>query len=80
MTYCKAYEYAMKNSESFRKFDMIVNRAIENGTNSGCLIFTVGQTGETFYYGFDGVDLHQGKHTARKAEVILERKGAFVIA
>lgn len=80
MTYSKAYEYAMKNSEVFRKFDKRVDRAIDNGADSGCLIFTIGETGETFYYGFDGVDLHQGKHTARRAEVLLRRKEALVIA
>lgn len=79
MTFCKAFEYAMKNSEVFRKFDKIVERAIENGTDSGCMVFTIGQSGETFYYGFDGVDLHQGKHTARRSQVLLSRGEAYTI-
>lgn len=79
MTFCKAFEYAMKNSEVFRKFDKMVERAIENGTDSGCMVFTIGQSGETFYYGFDGVDLHQGKHTARRAQILLNRGEAYTI-
>ena len=78
MTFKQAYAYAMEHSAIFRKHDSVVKQAQANGTPSACLIFTVAPN-ETFYYGFDGVDLQTGKHTRRRAETILNRKEALII-
>lgn len=78
MTFNKAYEYAMTHSEKFRKHDARVKEAQENGTSTACMIFSV-EPHETFYYGFDGVDLHKGKHTRRRAATLFEREEVLII-
>ena len=78
MTYTKAYQWAMDRSVEFRDHDMRVKSAMKNGGSTACLFFTCG-TGESFYYGFDGVDLHCGKHTARRSSVLLQRGNVLVI-
>ena len=78
MTFNQAYKYAMARSYIFRRFDYEVKEAQKNGTDIGCMIFCT-EPGETFYYGFDGVDLHKGKHTRRRASVILNRGEALII-
>lgn len=78
MTFKKAYEYAMANSEQFRKHDARVKAAQANGSQSACMIFSV-EPGEAFYYGFDGVDLHKGKHSRRRAATLFNREEVLII-
>lgn len=78
MTFKKAYAIAMNKSASFRAHDAAVKAAQESGEDTGCLIFTV-EPGETFYYGFDGIDLHAGKHTRRRAATLIERDEVLII-
>jgi hypothetical protein len=78
MTFKKAYQIAMEKSASFRAHDARVREAQENGTSTPCMIFTVA-VGETFYYGFDGVDLHAGKHTRARAARLLDNDEALII-
>ena len=78
MTFKQAYGYAMAHSEAFRKHDAKVKAAQANGTECGCMIFSV-EPGETFYYGFDGVDMHKGKHTARRAATLFNRADVLII-
>lgn len=78
MTFKQAYEYAMAHSETFRKHDARVKAAQESGTQSGCMCFSV-EPGETFYYGFDGVDMQKGKHTRRRAATLLNREEVLII-
>lgn len=78
MTFNQAYKYAMEHSEVFRKHDARVKEAQNNRTQSTCLIFSV-EPHETFYYGFDGVDLHRGKHTRQRAARLFEREEALII-
>lgn len=68
----------MERSETFRKYDKAVKAAQETGEYIACMIFTV-EPGETFYYGFDGVDLHKGKHTRRRAEFLEDNARTLVI-
>ena len=79
MTFNKAYKYAMEHSESFRNHDARVKEAQSKGEQSACMTFSV-EPGEAFYYGFDGVDLHKGKHTSRRAATLFEREELLIIA
>lgn len=78
MTFKKAYDYAMSNSARFRAHDANVKAAIESGKPSACLVFGV-EPGETFYYGFDGVDVQKGRHTAKRAKVLTDRDEVLLI-
>ena len=78
MTFKQAYKYAMEHSEAFRKHDSKVKEAQNSGTYTPCLLFSV-EPGEAFYYGFDGVDLHKGKHTKKRAMELINRDLALII-
>ena len=78
MTFKQAYAYAMANSARFRAHDVAVKAAQEKGEQSSCLVFSV-EPGETFYYGFDGVDLQKGRHTAKRAAQLLNRESVLII-
>ena len=77
MTFNQAYKMAMERSEHFRRHDAKVKEAMANGGDTACLIFSI--EGETFYYGFDGVDLHKGKHTRRRACQLMDRHESLII-
>lgn len=78
MTFKQAYEYAMAHSEIFRKHDARVKAAQASGNQCGCMTFSV-EPGETFYYGFDGVDVQKGKHTRKRAATLLNREEVLLI-
>ena len=78
MTFREAYKYAMEHSKRFRDHDAKVKKAQNDGKASPCLIFSV-EPGEAFYYGFDGVDMHKGRHTKRRASTLLNRKDEVLI-
>lgn len=78
MTFNKAYKLAMEKSAKFREHDKRVKAAQETGTASACMIFSV-EPGETFYYGFDGVDMHKGKHTSKRALTLTARDEVLII-
>lgn len=78
MTFNEAYKVAMEKSDTFRNFDERVKKAMTERTDSGCLIFAV-EPGQTFFYGFDGVDVHKGKHTSKRSEHLIERSQALII-
>ena len=78
MSFKEAYEYAMERSESFRKHDEAVKMAEAKGEQSPCLSFTV-EPGESFYYGFDGVEMHKGKHTRRRTSRLIETDSVLII-
>ncbi len=89
MTFKQAYKIAMEKSAKFREFDARVKAAQKafnppddgsaySGEDVGVLIFTV-SAGESFYYGFDGVDLHAGKHTKRRAAILTAREEVLLI-
>lgn len=78
MKFAQAYEIAMQKSAEFRRHDARVKEAMKNGTDSGCLVFSVG-AGESFYYGFDGVDLHSGRHTRKRAVALMNREEVLLI-
>lgn len=77
MTFNQAYKEAMARSASFRKHDERVKEAMAKGEQSACLTF--GIDGEAFYYGFDGVDMHKGKHTSRRSQVLHDRDHVLLI-
>lgn len=78
MTFKQAYEIAMEKSAKFRAHDARVKEAQANGGETGCLVFSV-SAGESFFYGFDGVDLHAGKHTRRRAATLGARDEVLLI-
>ena len=73
MTFKEAYTTAMNRSKGFEIWDATVKRCATEGRASGCMLFTIEGTGETFYYGFDGVELHQGKHNKKRARYLLDK-------
>lgn len=77
MTFKQAHKMAMERSASFRKQDALVRKAMETGGQTACLTFTI--EGETFYYGFDGVDLQAGKYSKHRAEVLMDRDESLII-
>ena len=77
MTFREAHNEAIKRSASFRRHDAQVKEAMANGTASACMIFTL--EGETFYYGFDGVDLIKGKHTKKRSEHLIRNEETLII-
>ena len=72
----EAYEIAMKN-EDFQKFDKHVKDCVEKGMQSACRVFSV--YGNCFYYGFDGITLHKGKHTQKRSEYLIKKGEAQII-
>lgn len=77
MTFNQAYNQAMERSAIFRRHDQHVKEAQKNGEQSSCLSFAI--EGEVFYYGFDGVDLHRGKYSKRRAAVLNDRDESLII-
>lgn len=78
MTFNQAYKIAMEKSATFRKHDLRVKEAMETGTATPCLIFTV-EPHASFYYGFDGVDIQRGKHTRKRAMALNDRDEVLFI-
>ena len=71
-----AIALAMKNPE-FAAHAIQVANAIEQSKASSCMYYAIG--GETFYYGFDGVDMQSGKHSASTARKLLAEERALII-
>jgi hypothetical protein len=73
MNVVDAFKIALSNSEFIEHDNMVklaeqVN-ALGYAAKTACLLFCIDE--EVFYYGFDGVRLHKGKHTpARSAYMI----------
>ena len=78
MKFNQAYEYAMEHSAIFRRHDALVKESQANGVQSACMIFSV-EPGETFYYGFDGVDIQKGKHSRKRAAALTNRDEVLII-
>lgn len=86
MKFSEAYDIAMQKSMEFREFDAWVKDAFfdffthprAHGEDVGVLTFSV-SPGESFYYGFDGVDLHKGKHTKKRTSILTERDDVLII-
>lgn len=74
MKFKDAYNYAIQHSKTFREHDKRVKESIK-----GVLIFSVYPTGETFYYGFDGVDILKGKHSPRRSAQLINRSEVLII-
>lgn len=80
MTFNEAYVIATQNSADFRQAVRHMQNAIRRGEKAGCLIFAFGPVPtETFYYGFDGVDLNTGKHRADVSRVLLAYDRVLII-
>lgn len=76
MKFKDAFKIAMGN-DSFRKHHENVVKSVDAGVHTGCMIFAI--DGECFYYGFDGVDLHKGRMTERRSEILLSRNECLII-
>lgn len=78
MTFKQAYAIAMKKSNRFREFDALVKAKKPNDQHTKCIFFTV--DGENvFYYGFDGVEVQKGKHSARRAQQLLNSNCLIIL-
>jgi len=77
MTFRRAVEYAQFKSERFKKHYEQTWDAILHGGQTPCYIFAI--DGETFYYGYDGVDLHCGKHSKKRAAYLIEHGEADIL-
>lgn len=73
----EAFVLACRDPE-FLHYAKNVLDCIPLGLQSNCMIYAIGH--ETFYFGFDGVDLQSGKHSAVRSKELLARNAALVIA
>ena len=76
MTFKEAFKIAMKNNE-FKDATKIIDLANAMNQQTPCILFSIGD--ESFYYGFDGVDIHKGKHSAARAKQLIEAGHTMVI-
>lgn len=77
MTFNEAYKIAIAECEFMNHATEVVANAIRNKTESPCYQFAIGN--EAFYFGFDGVDLHKGKHTAKRSAELIRRGDTWQI-
>ena len=77
MTFIEAYNIAIAECEFMSHATEIVMDAMRNKTASPCYQFAIGD--EAFYFGYDGVDLHAGKHTAKRAAELIRRNETWQI-
>jgi hypothetical protein len=70
MTFKEAYEFARASSKDFRKDSDMITKGYRRGEHTPCLYWAVNN--EMFYYGFDGVDLHQNKYPQKRADYFLK--------
>ena len=77
MTFNEAYAIAMEECAFMQHATEVVKNAIRNKEQSPCYVFAVGS--EAFSFGFDGVDLHKVKHTAKRSEVLINRGDAWIV-
>ena len=77
MKFNEAFEIAMAESADFRGHVDQVREAQESNGRTGCLIFSIGD--ESFYYGFDGLDIVKGKHSAKRSAYLINRGETLVI-
>lgn len=77
MTFNQAYEIAMQECGFMQHATEVVKAAIINGEQSPCYQFAIG--GEAFYFGFDGVKLHKGKHSAKRSAQLINRGDTWII-
>lgn len=66
-----------RSNEVFRRhYDRVMTARLHKEPTA-CIIFAIND--ETYYFGFDGVDIHLGKHSKKRSQAILRRGDAFVI-
>lgn len=70
MTFKQAYTHAIKHSQEFREFDMVVRSKKVNDHHTKCCAFTT-DLENVFYYGFDGIDIQKGKYSPKRAAQLL---------
>ena len=77
MKFNEAYEIAMNECGFMKHATEVVINAMRAGEQSPCYQFSIGN--EAFYFGFDGVDLHNGKHSQRRAAALIARGETWVV-
>ena len=76
MTFKEAFNLAMQVPK-FAKHVERVNQAKSTGEDTPVILFSIGD--ESFYYGFDGVDLHKGKHSASRSKYLIGKGYTLVV-
>lgn len=71
MKFEEAYEIAINECGFMKHATKVVIDAMRSRQSSPCYQFSIGD--EAFFFGFDGVDLHKGKHTPARAATLIER-------
>lgn len=56
--------------------ERVIN-AIIHDVKTPCYLFAI--DGIVYYFGFDGVDLHKGKHNAKRSEQLINRGEVWII-
>lgn len=78
MKFYEAFRLAMRDPVFVKHYDNVVRCMAENSC-SECLIFGFKGETDTFYYGFDGIDILEGKHSASRSRVLLKRGEVYLI-
>ena len=77
MKFEEAYEIAINECEFMKHATEVVINAMRAGEQSPCYQFSIGS--EAFFFGFDGVDLHKGKHSPKRAATLIARDETWVV-
>lgn len=77
MTFNEAFKIATRENAEVQRAAEIVGHAIITNTASPCYTFSIGA--EAFSFGFDGVDVHKVKHTAKRSATLINRGDALVV-
>ena len=77
MKFAEAYEIAYNECNFIRRATERVKECIMLGQASPCFLFTIGT--ETFYFGFDGVQVVKGKHTQKRSEQLIMNGETWIV-
>jgi len=73
----QAVKIAMQNEE-FKKHVSITSKLTGTDKAGPCLMFSI--SSESFYYGYDVIDLQTGKHTPDRAKELIESGRTLVVS
>lgn len=77
MKFIEAYRIAKAECKFIQAATERVIDAMTHGGRTPCYQFSIGK--EAFYFGFDGVDLHKGKHSPNVSARLINNGETWVI-
>lgn len=77
MKFTEAYAIARSECNFINAATERVMNAMTYGGRTPCYLFAI--DGEVYYFGFDGVDLHKGKHSAARSAQLINSGEVWII-